>query len=147
MTTEFFQQTNASQHEDYKIDEDRISSSAHVKVARVPQKAKRQEVAFLAQHSLLEPVLECCHFLCKAPQQPKGSVGRLFLGRLDLHKTYFDKFLEHECFAQASHCGFGTKTQTNFECQEVWSHTTSDLSLSGAQRGANQSAESAKKEA
>jgi len=29
-----------------------------VKVARVPQKAKRQEVAFLAQHSLLEPVLD-----------------------------------------------------------------------------------------
>lgn len=110
LTIEFFQQTNASQHEDYKTDEDRISCSAHVKVARVPQKAKRQEVAFLAQHSLLEPVLECCHFLCKAPQQPKGSVGRLFLGRLDLHKTYFDKFLEHECFAQASHCGFGTKT-------------------------------------
>lgn len=29
-----------------------------MKVARVPQKAKRQEVAFLAQHSLLEPVLD-----------------------------------------------------------------------------------------
>ena len=67
----FFQQTNAF---------DSIWNATHVKVARVPQKAKRQEVAFLAQHSLLEPVLECCHFLCKAPQQPKGSVGRLFLG-------------------------------------------------------------------
>ena len=29
-----------------------------MKVARVPQKAKRQEVAFLAQHSLLEAVLD-----------------------------------------------------------------------------------------
>eukprot|EP00434_Breviolum_minutum_P019169 symbB.v1.2.016894.t1/scaffold1302.1/size209015/2 len=99
-----------------------IHSTEHSGVARVPQKAKRQEVAFLAQHSLLEPVLECCHFLCKAPQQPKGSVGRLLAAG-----------------GKGSSKGKEAPQQPKGSVGRL-------LATAGAQRGANQSAESAKKE-
>ena len=61
-----------------KTDEDHISNSAHVKVARVPQKAKRQDVA-LAQHSLLEPVIDAAISFARHHNSRRDRLADCFL--------------------------------------------------------------------
>ena len=43
-------------------------------------KGKEARSCVFGTASSLRSCAWCCHFLCKAPQQPKGSVGRLLLG-------------------------------------------------------------------
>ena len=61
-----------------KTDEDYISNSAHVKVARVPQKAKRPDVA-LAQHSLLEPVIDAAISFARHHNSRRDRLAGCFL--------------------------------------------------------------------
>ena len=71
----FFQQTNASQHEDWWRSHFKFSSCEGGKGS---SKGKEARLCVSTAESL-RTCDWCCHFLCKAPQQPKGSVGRLFL--------------------------------------------------------------------
>ena len=61
-----------------KTDEDHISNSAHVKVARVPQKAKRQDFA-LAQQSLLEHVIDAAISFARHRNSRRDRLAGCFL--------------------------------------------------------------------
>ena len=86
----FFQQTNASQHEDWWRSHFKFSSCEGGKGS---SKGKEARLCVSTAESL-RTCDWCCHFLCKAPQQPKGSVGRLFLGsnRKNRAKTLVGQF-------------------------------------------------------